>query len=51
MVVLELLIAGAYVALRDAINGLITSGKLTGSPLIERQLPQFRLRIYQALQC
>ncbi len=28
-------ITGAYVALRDAINGLITSGKLTGSPLIE----------------
>lgn len=28
-------ITGAYVALRDAINGLITSGKLTVSPLIE----------------
>lgn len=28
-------ITGAYVALRDAINGLITSGKLTENPLIE----------------
>lgn len=28
-------ITGAYVALRDAVNGLIASGKLTESPLIE----------------
>ncbi len=28
-------ITGAYVALRDAINGLITNGKLTENPLIE----------------
>ena len=41
-------ITGAYVALRDAINGLISSGKLTESPLTEA-VAAISVGIYQGV--